>query len=312
MSSRLNGLRLLLRPSRISRVLSLAHLGSGAAESLCGRPVLRHSRTPRRARRRRRDPPRSRRTAAGRAARLLPGRLRHTRSCPLACHVGRSGSERQCGSGAACAAAVRDVRLTGLAGPGPCRLHSAARAATDDAGNPPEPLGLRPGGCRVRRDAPDLQHRSDEADRLRPRLESTCTASQLLPIITDGGAILFPLTYVLGDILAEGVRAAPREPGDHHRLRAGGAHVVDLPRWWISQPRLRLRLAQPGRMARRPGLRPSDRGGEPAGLPRRAAAERASSWFEDQGALGRPTTCGCGCSASTVVGEFADTLRSSA
>lgn len=35
---------------------------------------------------------------------------------------------------------------------------------------------------------------------------------QLLPIITDGGAILFPLTYVLGDILAEvyGLRRANR------------------------------------------------------------------------------------------------------
>lgn len=35
---------------------------------------------------------------------------------------------------------------------------------------------------------------------------------QLLPIITDGGAILFPLTYILGDILAEvyGLRRANR------------------------------------------------------------------------------------------------------
>jgi conserved hypothetical integral membrane protein len=35
---------------------------------------------------------------------------------------------------------------------------------------------------------------------------------QLLPIITDGGAILFPLTYVLGDVLAEvyGLRRANR------------------------------------------------------------------------------------------------------
>ena len=35
---------------------------------------------------------------------------------------------------------------------------------------------------------------------------------QLLPIITDGGAILFPLTYILGDVLAEvyGLRRANR------------------------------------------------------------------------------------------------------
>jgi queuosine precursor transporter len=35
---------------------------------------------------------------------------------------------------------------------------------------------------------------------------------QLLPIITDGGAILFPLTYILGDILAEvyGLKRANR------------------------------------------------------------------------------------------------------
>lgn len=35
---------------------------------------------------------------------------------------------------------------------------------------------------------------------------------QILPIITDGGAILFPLTYILGDILAEvyGLRRANR------------------------------------------------------------------------------------------------------
>jgi queuosine precursor transporter len=35
---------------------------------------------------------------------------------------------------------------------------------------------------------------------------------QLLPIVTDGGAILFPLTYILGDILAEvyGLRRANR------------------------------------------------------------------------------------------------------
>jgi queuosine precursor transporter len=35
---------------------------------------------------------------------------------------------------------------------------------------------------------------------------------QLLPIITDGGALLFPLTYILGDILAEvyGLRRANR------------------------------------------------------------------------------------------------------
>ncbi|MFZ0530777.1 MAG: queuosine precursor transporter [Propionicimonas sp.] len=35
---------------------------------------------------------------------------------------------------------------------------------------------------------------------------------QVLPIITDGGAILFPLTYILGDILAEvyGLRRANR------------------------------------------------------------------------------------------------------
>lgn len=37
-------------------------------------------------------------------------------------------------------------------------------------------------------------------------------AVQVLPIITDGGAILFPLTYVLGDVLAEvyGLRRANR------------------------------------------------------------------------------------------------------
>ena len=35
---------------------------------------------------------------------------------------------------------------------------------------------------------------------------------QLLPIVTDGGAILFPLTYILGDVLAEvyGLRRAHR------------------------------------------------------------------------------------------------------
>lgn len=35
---------------------------------------------------------------------------------------------------------------------------------------------------------------------------------QLLPIITDGGAVLFPLTYILGDVLAEvyGLRKANR------------------------------------------------------------------------------------------------------
>jgi len=35
---------------------------------------------------------------------------------------------------------------------------------------------------------------------------------QLLPLITDGGAILFPLTYILGDVLAEvyGLRRANR------------------------------------------------------------------------------------------------------
>lgn len=35
---------------------------------------------------------------------------------------------------------------------------------------------------------------------------------QLLPIVTDGGAILFPLTYILGDVLAEvyGLRRANR------------------------------------------------------------------------------------------------------
>ncbi len=35
---------------------------------------------------------------------------------------------------------------------------------------------------------------------------------QLMPIITDGGAILFPLTYILGDVLAEvyGLRRANR------------------------------------------------------------------------------------------------------
>ncbi len=34
----------------------------------------------------------------------------------------------------------------------------------------------------------------------------------ILPIITDGGAILFPLTYILGDVLAEvyGLRKANR------------------------------------------------------------------------------------------------------
>ena len=34
----------------------------------------------------------------------------------------------------------------------------------------------------------------------------------VLPIITDGGAFLFPLTYVLGDVLAEvfGLRRARR------------------------------------------------------------------------------------------------------
>ena len=34
----------------------------------------------------------------------------------------------------------------------------------------------------------------------------------VLPIITDGGALLFPLTYVLGDVLAEvfGMRGARR------------------------------------------------------------------------------------------------------
>jgi len=36
--------------------------------------------------------------------------------------------------------------------------------------------------------------------------------AQLLPILTDGGAILFPLTYILGDVLAEvyGLRRANR------------------------------------------------------------------------------------------------------
>ena len=36
----------------------------------------------------------------------------------------------------------------------------------------------------------------------------------VLPIITDGGAFLFPLTYVLGDVLAEvyGLRRARRNP----------------------------------------------------------------------------------------------------
>lgn len=40
----------------------------------------------------------------------------------------------------------------------------------------------------------------------------TVSGIQVLPIITDGGAILFPLTYVLGDVLAEvyGLRRANR------------------------------------------------------------------------------------------------------
>ncbi len=40
----------------------------------------------------------------------------------------------------------------------------------------------------------------------------TVSGIQVLPIITDGGAILFPLTYVLGDVLAEvyGLRPANR------------------------------------------------------------------------------------------------------
>lgn len=43
-----------------------------------------------------------------------------------------------------------------------------------------------------------------------PRVE--LAGIQLLPIITDGGAVLFPLTYILGDILAEvyGLRRANR------------------------------------------------------------------------------------------------------
>ena len=37
----------------------------------------------------------------------------------------------------------------------------------------------------------------------------------VLPIITDGGAFLFPLTYILGDILAEvyGLKKAHRAIG---------------------------------------------------------------------------------------------------
>ena len=42
--------------------------------------------------------------------------------------------------------------------------------------------------------------------------EFTVGGFPLLPLITDGGALLFPLTYVLGDVLAEvyGMRGARR------------------------------------------------------------------------------------------------------
>ena len=48
-------------------------------------------------------------------------------------------------------------------------------------------------------------------------------------IFTDGGAFLFPLTYIVGDVLGRGLRAAPGEAGDLGWLRAGRARLAHLP-----------------------------------------------------------------------------------
>lgn len=54
----------------------------------------------------------------------------------------------------------------------------------------------------------------------------------VLPIITDGGAFLFPLTYVLGDVLAEvyGLRRAQRAIGVGFAMSA----LMSLTFWVVS------------------------------------------------------------------------------
>ena len=51
-------------------------------------------------------------------------------------------------------------------------------------------------------------------------------------IFTDGGAFLFPLTYIVGDILGRGLRAPAGETRDMGRLWPGRPRLAHLPRGW--------------------------------------------------------------------------------
>ena len=57
--------------------------------------------------------------------------------------------------------------------------------------------------------------------------ELTLWGFPLLPLITDGGALLFPLTYVLGDVLAE-TTAVPVPQPQPIRHASGRIRVPEI------------------------------------------------------------------------------------
>ena len=121
-------------------------------------------------------------------------------------------------------------------------------------------------------------------------LISNVSATKLVVLgglIFDGGALLFPLTYVLGDVLAEVYGLRPTR-----RVIWLGFAASAL----MSATFLLVSLApRPGGRTRTPGRRCwgscPDRGRQPARVSRRAAVERTRP-RADQGRDGRPATVG--------------------
>ena len=112
---------------------------------------------------------------------------------------------------------------------------------------------------------------------------------QFGPIITDGGAFLFPLTYIFGDVLSEvyGFRKARRAI-----FMGFGLSILASLTFWLRADRAgRRRLREPGGLRGGARFRAADRAGQPVRVPGRAVAERLragqdQATHQGKGALG--------------------------
>ena len=114
---------------------------------------------------------------------------------------------------------------------------------------------------------------------------------QFGPIITDGGAFLFPLTYIFGDVLSEvyGFRRARRAI-----FMGFGLSILASLTFYIVQiaPAADAYENQAAFEAVL-GFVPADRAGQPVRVPGRAAAQRVRAG-EDQGTDQGEASCGPG------------------